>query len=384
MIIIRRRFGKWAVFLLGVCGVGLGCSLGSGASLPTPTAIPVLAVTVTPTPTDIPSEANTDSASVSSPAAAETPSTEEVAPASEPINTPAPPAATTPPQPTTSAVQTASGGKIVGVFHANEEDLPALASYGVNTVLVLLKPDQAVSYLETAEQVGIHVIASLVPRQHMIDRTCATQAGSREEARSCPFDPEAFRTALERYRSLNLSRFAGTSFYTHMMLDEPFDSTDWGGGIPDEDLRQASAYSKEILGDIPTAVNAGYVPPTMGAGLVDVVSSTFYANKEARFGSVEAYLSDQMNNLASVRSNQPDLQYIIILQAVGGDQFGSFPTVADMEAKAVYACQQPSVNGVLWWAWHQRTPEDFSTTVNGPNGQSYIEMLGRIAQACGN
>lgn len=377
-MIIRRRFGKWVVFLLGICGVGLGCSLGSIASSPTPTAIPVLAVTLTPTPADTSSGADTNSA-IDSSAAVETPSAEEVAPASEPTNTPA-----TPPQPTTADIQAASGGKVVGVFHANEEDLPALASYGVNTVLVLLDPDQAVSYLETAEEVGIQVIASLVRRQHMIDRTCATQAGSREEARSCPFDPEAFRAALERYRSMNLSRFAGTSFHTHMMLDEPFDSTDWGGGIPDEDLRQASAYSKEILGDIPTAVNAGYVPPTMGTGLVDVVSSTFYANKEARFGSVEAYLSDQMNNLAPVRSDQPDLQYIIIFQAVGGDQFGSFPTVADMEAKAVYACQQPSVNGVLWWAWHQRTPEDFSTTVNGPNGQSYIEMLGRIAQACGN
>lgn len=279
-------------------------------------------------------------------------------------------------------------GKLVGVWHAPKEDLADLSRFGINAVFFSPRhPGELVDYLETAEKLGMRVIVNLVRSRDMVDQGClAAQADPERGFKNCPFDPEAFRIALEQYRPLKLARFADTSLYAHMMLDEPFDSTDWGGSpIPEDDLRQASAYSREILGEtVPTAFNAGYIPATMRPGLVDLVTSSFYANKEARFGSVEAYLADQMNNLAGAWGAQPDLQYILLLQAFGGGRYGPFPAVTTMEAKATHACQHPLVGGVMWWAWSKPQVTDLSTVIHAPGGAAYIEMLGRVAQACGN
>jgi hypothetical protein len=54
-----------------------------------------------------------------------------------------------------------------------------------------------------------------------------------------------------------------------------------------------------------------------------------------------------------------------------------------MLEKAVAACQNPQVDGVIWWTWKTRQWTDFSTVVGGPDGPAYIEMLGQVTESCG-
>jgi hypothetical protein len=285
-----------------------------------------------------------------------------------------------------STPPTFSDGKLLGVWHSPKEDLDELASYGVNTVIYSPRnPDDIVDYLATAESLGIRVMVNLARHREMIDQSClSAQQDPSKDTKNCPFDPEAFRSALERYRSVDLEKFSQTSFYAHFMVDEPFDPTNWGGDpVSAEDLRLANAYSKDVLGEnIPTAIDAGYLPGDVPGGLADILMSTFYSNKERRFGSLEVYLEDQWSNLAIARNEQADLRYVVSLQAFGGGEYGAFPSTAEMETKAISACKHPSVDGVLWWSWFKPQLIDFSTVLKDSEAEAYIEMIRRVAEAC--
>jgi len=308
-----------------------------------------------------------------------------------PTTTPAPSSPTATPESVTPATATAPSiatGKVVGLWNVPVGDLEAVRSYGVNTVFFSTSdPQEMVDYLQTAERLGLRVIANLVEHKDMVDQDClaALPSNDRGASQKCHFDLEAFRATLEHYKEAGLGRFANTSLYAHLMMDEPFDDSNWGERqLTNEEIQKASQVSKELLGEnILTSINAGTVPANFPAGMVDLVTSTYYQNKEASFGTVDDYLAFQLKNLASARAAQPTLHYILLLPSFGGGQRNvEFPSPEAMLAKAVAACQNPQVDGVIWWTWKTRQWTDFSTVVGGPDGQAYIEMLGQVAQSC--
>nr|WP_290666710.1 hypothetical protein [Ardenticatena sp.] len=336
---------------------------------PTPTATPTPAPTRQPTRTRRPRPTRTPMAS---PTASATPAAtaSPTAPAS-PTPTPLVQATATRPAP--------SPGKIVGVWGVPPQDLAEVATYGFDTVFYAAKgPEDALAYLETARQAGVQVVLNLLPPEAMVDPTCYAEKGRR----ACPFDLQAFAAALDTYRGRGLDAYAGT-FYAHMLMDEPFDPTNWGGTpINADDLRAATALSYEVLGPIPTAINAGYVPPIIEAGVADIVMSTFYLNKERTYGDVTFYLQDQLANLQPARLADPTMRYVLLLQAVGGGAFGPFPSPEEMEAKATRACETPGVDGIFWWTWMKPKATDFASVIRGPDGDAYRAMVARIAAIC--
>ncbi len=234
------------------------------------------------------------------------------------------------------------------------------------------------AYLEEAQRLGLRVVLNLLPPEAMVEPSCLTQRGRR----GCPFSLAAFAASLEAYRGMDVANDNGT-FYAHMLMDEPFDPTNWGGRpISYEELRAASERSHALLGNVPTAVNAGYVPPTFQPHVVDMVMSTFYRNKERKFGSLDVYLKEQLANLTPARRAQPDLRYVLLLQAVGGGAFGPFPRPEEMEIQALKACEQEGVDGIFWWTWTKPQVTDLSLVMRGPQGDAYRAMISRVVTAC--
>lgn len=308
---------------------------------------------------------------------------------SGPTATPALPTATR--EPVAEATATAPSiatGKVVGLWNVPVGELEMVKGYGVNTVFFSTSdPQEMVDYLLTAERLGLRVIANLVEHKDMVDQEClaALPSGDRGASQKCHFDLEAFRQTLGLYQEAGLGRFADTSLYAHLLMDEPFDDSNWGGrGLTNEEIQAASEVSKEVLGEnILTSINAGTVPANFPAGMVDLVTSTYYQNKEPSFGTVDDYLAFQLKNLAPARAQQPKLHYILLLPSFGGGQRNvEFPSPETMLEKALAACQNPQVDGVIWWTWKTRQWTDFSTVVSGPDGQAYVEMLEQVAQNC--
>jgi hypothetical protein len=306
-----------------------------------------------------------------------------------PTATLAPPTATR--EPVVEATVTAPAiatGKVVGLWNVPVGELEAVRGYGVNTVFFSTSdPQEMVNYLLTAEGLGLRVIANLVEHKDMVDQEClaALPSADRGASQKCHFDLRAFRQTLEQYQAAGLGRFADTSLYAHLLMDEPFDDSNWGGRrLTNEEIQAASEVSKQLLGEnILTSINAGTVPANFPAGMVDLVTSTFYQNKEPNFGTVDDYLAFQLKNLAPARAEQPTLHYILLLPSFGGGQRNvEFPSPETMLEKALAACQNPLVDGVIWWTWKTRQWTDFSTMVSGPDGQAYVEMLEQVAQDC--
>ncbi|GIV58194.1 MAG: hypothetical protein KatS3mg042_1107 [Rhodothermaceae bacterium] len=282
--------------------------------------------------------------------------------------------------PTVETGPPATGAKLVGVWNVPAQDLATVASYGFTAVFYAARgPDDAVAYLEAAAAVGtLRVVLNLLPSTAMVDPACAAERGTH----GCPFSLEAYAASFEAYRDRGLEQYSDV-LYAHMMMDEPFDPSNWGGTpMTYEQLRAASALSREVLGEVPTAINAGYVPPTLEPGVADVVMSTFYANKERQYESVEVYLQDQLENLQTARAANPSLRYILLLQAIGDGVFGPFPTAEAMEAKATAACQTEGVDGVFWWTWSKPQATDFGTVLRGAEGAAYRAMVARVATVC--
>ncbi len=279
-----------------------------------------------------------------------------------------------PPTPTS-----APWGRVVGLWGVPLQDLPEVASYGFNTVFYAVRrPEEAVAYLEAAKDVGLRVVLNLLRPEAMMDPDCRAQAPRSR----CPFDLGTFAASLKVYRGMGLERYPDT-FLAHLLMDEPFDPTNWGGKpIPVEDLRGARERSYALLGPIPTALNAGYIPPAFPPQVADLVMSTFYRNKARRFGSLEAYLDDQLDHLTAARQADPNVRYVVLLQAVGGAAFGSFPTPEEMEEQALTACRREGVDGFFWWTWRKPQVTDFATVLRGPEGEAYRAMIARVRRAC--
>ncbi|KPL88300.1 hypothetical protein [Ardenticatena maritima] len=345
-----------------------------GRPAPTPTATQAPEPTRRPTRTPPPRRTRTPIAPSPTPTASATPAS-AITPTVGASPSPTPQAQAT----ATATRPPTEGGKLVGVWGVPPNDLAEVASYGFDIVFYAAhNPNDAIAYLEAARQEGLKVVLNLLPAEAMVNPDCYAEKGRR----ACPFDLDAFTAALEAYRGLGLDAYADT-FYAHMLMDEPFDPTNWGGTpISAEELRAATQRSYEVLGPIPTAINAGYVPPIIEPGVADIVMSTFYLNKERSFGDVTTYLQDQLANLQPARAGDPDMRYMLLLQAIGGGAFGPFPSPEEMQAKATRACETPGVNGLFWWTWSKPQAIDFASIMRGPEGDAYRAMVANVVAIC--
>lgn len=280
---------------------------------------------------------------------------------------------------TTEPEAATAGARLVGLWNVPLQDLQEVSAYGVNAVFFAAEgPAEVQAYLAAARSVNLKVVLNLVPAESAVDPVCAREKGRG----GCPFDPEAFRAALETYRQVDFSPWHDT-LYAHMLLDEPFDPSNWGGvPTPVEALQAAAEASRDLLGPVPTAINFGYLGPDLAPGVTEVALSTFYANKLRRFGSLEAYLQDQLANLEPLRRENPALKYLVLLQAFGGERYGPFPSAEDMAAQGQTACRTPGVDGLFWWTWSKPRLMDFASVLHGPEAEAYRAMVARVAAVC--
>ncbi len=260
----------------------------------------------------------------------------------------------------------------LGFWSVLLEDLSAVADLGATAVFHAARsPSELTQYLEAARNAGLRVLVSLVPHESAVDQQCLRAGGDD----GCAFDLAAFTAALEPYAG-TLGEYRDV-IAAHVLFDEPFDPTNWGG-VPMswETIAAAAAASRERL-PFPVAVNVGTLRQPVPPGVLDLVLLTFYANKERREGPLESYLASQAEFLPG--DGRPGI--VLLLQGFG-DARSPFPTPEELRARGEAACRHDDVRAVFWWTWSKPGIVDFRSVLEGPSSSAYAAAVRAVAAAC--
>ena len=226
-------------------------------------------------------------------------------------------------------------------------------------------------YLDAARAAGLRVLVSLVPHELAVDPQCREEGDSHD----CPFDLAAFTAALEPYVGV-LDAYRDVVI-AHVLFDEPFDPTNWGGTAMTWETIAAAAEASRHRFPVPVAVNVGTLRQPVPPGVLDLVLVTFYSNKERREGPLDAYLAAQAAQLPA--DGRPGL--VVLLQGFG-DSRTPFPTPNELRAKGETACRHEDVRAVFWWTWSKPGLVDFRSVLDEASGEEYRYAIRDVAAAC--
>jgi hypothetical protein len=260
--------------------------------------------------------------------------------------------------------------KPIGAYHVHDDELAgAAADYQMNVSLQGLAGIRqgGTQTLELARAAGVKKIVPIYKQ--------STHGGI-----GAPFDLSGYKSDIDdiaQYLSDIQSYIDDGTFWMNELVDEPCDPTKWGGvnGIPEADIKAASDYSHLKLPGVLTTIGAGNCidRSPLKPGDVDIPIIPWTAGK----GTIQVYIAQQLGYMQTNGWTNP--QVIVNVNGVNPGLLSA----ADLASTTIYACQQPAVIGVIWYAWHSDTTIDLADWVN-PAHPDYQAAVRSAAAACGH
>ena len=229
------------------------------------------------------------------------------------------------------------------------------------TVYTATDPDTLMLDLETARRANARLYIGFTGNQANFQNS------------SGGFDMAKWKQRVDRFRGLDLTPYiAEETIVGHLLLDEPYDKTNWNGNpVSLPDIEALAAYSKEIWPSMVTAIRThydyleGYEYPHL-----DAVRTQYHS----RFGPIDDFIAA---HIAVSRSlGQAMIGGLNILN--GGSKTSGIP--GEREGKFAMRCRRAQVLGaqVPDRPLHLRLPHvsvrfDLSSAPRYPGGDGGAE-----------